>query len=444
MLLCRLSKPGAFFALGVLCLLFLQVPAGAGGQAHTHVVSDVPAAFTPHLKADTVVSHPLAFAVAQSGNIIYVGGKFQSVQSANRMTSYARSNLFAFNATTGTVLNYFVPKVNHSIYAIVTVGDSVYIAGAFNDIGGFKRRGVAKLNRLTGAVDLKFNARFTTGKVSDMHYSNGRLIVGGTFPKRLAALDPATGADTGYINISIAGQLPLTTTPTEVYRFAINPAGNRLVGVGNFTTVDGASRRRAFMLNLGTNNATLHPWYYPPLNNKCLSNTAAQQAYLTDVDFSPDGRYFVFVSTGRIPATTAEIGTAICDAAARFETNIANPSAPTWINYTGGDTIQSVIATGAAVYVQGHFRWLDNPFGRDTKGPGAVDRLGIGAINPRTGKALAWNPSAPAAQGGRDFLATPSGLWAVSDGQRFGGEFHHGIAFCPLPAIAQQSQASKR
>jgi len=89
------------------------------------------------------------------------------------------------------------------------------------------------------------------------------------------------------------------------------------------------------------------------------------------------------------PQLTSRIGTDVCDAAARFETNIAHPTKPTWINYTGGDTLHAVAATGKAVYVQGHNRWLDNPEGANTAGPGAVDRPGIGAINPKTGKARA-------------------------------------------------------
>jgi hypothetical protein len=43
------------------------------------------------------------------------------------------------------------------------------------------------------------------------------------------------------------------------------------------------------------------------------------------------------VSTGFIPPTRR--GRAdLCGATARFETNSANPAAPTWINYAGGDT----------------------------------------------------------------------------------------------------------
>jgi hypothetical protein len=45
---------------------------------------------------------------------------------------------------------------------------------------------------------------------------------------------------------------------------------------------------------------------------------------------------------------------------------------------------------------------------------------------------LPWNGDKPAAMGGKDFLATSSGLWIVSDSFTFHGEYHHGIVFCPL------------
>lgn len=90
-------------------------------------------------------------------------------------------------------------------------------------------------------------------------------------------------------------------------------------------------------------------------------------------------------------------------------------------------------ATGAAVYVQGHFRWLDNPYGKDSEGPGAVDRKGVGAVDSMTGRALGWAPQAPAAQGGQDILATDAGVWFASDSSRFNYRYHRGIAFAPLP-----------
>ena len=107
-------------------------------------------------------------------------------------------------------------------------------------------------------------------------------------------------------------------------------------------------------------------------------------------------------------------------------------SQPTWINWTGGDTLYSVAATGPAVYVGGHQRWLDNPLGRDSAGPGAVSRPGIGAIDPVTGRALAWNPTKSREHGTMVLFATPSGLWVGSDGANFGHEEHAGIGFAPL------------
>jgi hypothetical protein len=121
------------------------------------------------------------------------------------------------------------------------------VGGEFTSIGEVVRRGIAKLDAATGTVDFKFNARFARGRVSEIRLVNGRLNVNGTFPQRLIALDPATGVDTGYINASITGQLPLTQSRTEVYRFAVNPAKDRLIGVGNFTAVNGVNRQRVFI-----------------------------------------------------------------------------------------------------------------------------------------------------------------------------------------------------
>jgi hypothetical protein len=127
------------------------------------------------------------------------------------------------------------------------------------------------------------------------------------------------------------------------------------------------------------------------------------------------------------------VGRDLCDAAARFETDVASPARPTWINYTGGDTLHSVAATDVAVYVQGHQRWLDNPQGRNAAGPGAVSRQGIGAINPSTGLALSWNPGKERGVGGKDLYVTSAGLWVGSDTNRIGGETRRRIALMPVP-----------
>jgi hypothetical protein len=241
----------------------------------------------------------------------------------------------------------------------------------------------------------------------------------------VAALNPTTGANTGAIAITVAG----TVNPaddTRVRHLAISPDGTRLVATGNFATVNGQGRPRAFMLNLGP-TATLSTWHAPRFDVTCVAGGSRLES-AQGVDFSPDGTYFVVVATGGPTGTSG-----VCDAAARFETaNVSANAAPTWINWTGGDTLYSVAITGAAVYVGGHQRWLDNPYGSDSAGPGAVSRPGIGAIDPVTGRALAWNPTKSRNHGTMVLYATPQGLWVGSDGERFGREDHYGIGFAPL------------
>lgn len=416
---------------------------GADGSiAQNAVVSPAPAKFTPHAVDSTGVPNAAVYAFNQIGGTMYAGGTFDTVQQTTTGSGIARQSLFAFDATTGSISS-FAPQIDGPVWALASDGTSLYVGGAFSTINGVARRGLAKINPTTGVVDPTFNAGFKAGNVSEIRLVNGRLLVGGTFAGQLLALSPTTGANTGYINIPITGKVAnkdgaLNSGPTEVYKFAVTPDGQRLVAIGNFTTVANASRPRAFMLDLGT-TASLDPWNYPPLAHACRATSLPDQ--LRDVDFAPDGSYFVIVATGWVPqdqyrldSQGVPLNTDICDVAARFNTNVPAPAKPVWTNYTGGDTLHSVSVTGAAVYVQGHMRWLDNPYGVDSLGQGGVARPGIGALDPATGHTFAdWNPGKTRGVGGKDLYATAAGLWVGSDGRRFAGAVHDSIAFLPLP-----------
>jgi len=412
-----------------LVLVAAMVLAGStpafGAVAHTSVVSADPANFTPHV--DGGVARPAVQALAQRGRTIFAGGAFSVASNADQSRSVSRDNLMSFDATTGAIRR-LAPNVEGAVFALQPAGRWLYVGGDFATVNGVQRRGIARINATTGAVDTRFNARLD-GRVTEIRMVGSRLLVGGSFTRRLLALNPRTGAHTRYIRVRITGTRGDAGTRGNVYRFAVNATGTRLVAVGDFRTVGGRTRNQTFMLNLGRRSTRLNGWRYQPLANMCRSDTKPD--YLRDVDFAPGGSYFVLVSTGG-PPRAGGAGRDICDAAARFETRIAAPRRPTWINYTGGDTLHSVAATGAAVYVQGHQRELNAPvFSGGVRVAGApVERAGIGALNPGTGRALAWNPGKTRGIGGKDFLATNAGLWVGSDGVRFGGEIHQGIAFC--------------
>jgi hypothetical protein len=414
-------------------LLVLSPTIAQASASLPTVVQVAPASFTPHVIDTGGVNDEVAV-FAQVGNIMYAGGLIADVQNSGRTTTYARHNIFSFDAATGAIQS-FAPNFNGRVWTIVPAPDGkLIVGGGFTTVNGVARRGLAKIDPVSGALDTGFVAStITGGGVTDAQLVNGRLIVSGPFGKRLLALRPDTGANTNYLNQVVTGNIGGTNAgPTRVYRFAVNPAGTQLVGIGNFTSVGGVARRQAFKLNLGT-TATVSTWYDVNFDKQCSSPSFP--AYLRDVDFSPDGSRFGFAATGFVP-NTGDLGKTVCDAAALYDAaGTSGTSRPLWINYTGGDTLHSIAITGAVTYVGGHQRWLDNPNGMNSAGPGAWPQTGIGAINTTSGKSREenWNPGKTRGVGAKALYAVfGKGLWVGSDGRMFNGKIRDSIAFCPL------------
>lgn len=396
-------------------------------QSQPAIVSDIPASTTPHAVDDGAVPNASVQTFSQVGSVMYAGGKFRTVRNPARTVSYSRYNLFSFSTSSGAVTSW-TPRVNGPVLRTVAAGGYLYVGGSFTSADGVSGR-LVRYSLSTLRIDAKWRPTVINGAVSDLEVVGSRLFVSGSFSKRLVALNLTNGGDTDYLKVSIAGRVASNSGLSQVYRFAVNPARTRLVGIGNFTSVGSAARSRAFMLDLGSSGASLNRWYYAPLAKMC--SLPKMPAYLRDVDFAPDGSYFVMVSTGRY-SFTADRGSTVCDAAARFETYAAAPSRPTWINYTGGDTLLSVAAVGTAVYVGGHQRWMNNPLGKNSCGAGCVSREGVAALDSRTGKVLSWNPGKTRGVGTSFIYPTSTGIWWASDGLRFRGVVRESIAFTPL------------
>lgn len=365
------------------------VTATASDYEHSTVVSDDAVNWTPDLVPVDGSLKPVAYSIAEAGDQMVVGGRFGSVEENPSNEQEPRSNVFAFDATDGTLHQEFKPVVDGQVWSVVSDGTSVHIGGNFKNVDGTARPALAKLSLATGALDPNFNPPFGGGRVSDLELHDGKLFASGTFRSRLTALNPSTGKVAPYSMPTVTGKLP-NSDAAQVFKFDLSPTpqGDRLVAVGNFTEVDTQPRPRVFMLDLGDTRADLSTWNYEPLGEPCTSTRINAIAYVQDVDFAPDGSYFALAAFGYMyqgynePYATSRRWYQICDSVARFETDTLNPTQPTWINYTGGDSLKSVAVTDAAIYVQGHSRWLDSPYGKDFKDEFGVDRLGGGAVSP--------------------------------------------------------------
>ncbi len=405
-------------------LLGFPTSADAVNFPLTTVVSANPADNTPHVLDGKVL------AIAEAGSKVVVGGVFTKVRNQGSTTEVARTNLFAYDRATGQIDAGFVPAVDGAVNALAVSSDgaTVFVGGAFANVNGVASRGLAKLNVADGSTVTTFRAA-TTAAVNDIALRGSKLYVGGVFGKirgvvrsRLAAVDATTGAVDADLDLPV-------TTPINgtlgVLKLDVTADGSRLVIIGNFQQVGGATKIQLAVINLATSPDSLADWHTSRYDGRCYD---AFDSYVRDIDLSPDGSYFVIVTTGGGIANT------MCDTAARFETFASGTAIePTWINYTGGDTLWSTAITTAAVYVGGHQRWLNNRNGAaDYKADGAVDRAGVGALDPLTGVPLNWNPGRARGVGAFALVATPNGLYIGSDTTSLGREYHARLGFFPL------------
>jgi hypothetical protein len=236
------------------------------------------------------------------------------------------------------------------------------------------------------------------------------------------------------MNLDIAGQVAPNSGPTRVYRFAISPNQVNVVAIGNFTSVNGVKHQGAFRFTLGAAAPRLVTWDYHRLYTLC-GPTLDMPVWSRDVQFSPNGKYFVIDGTGGQDSTHDKM--TLCDTAARWETaTLGTDVAPTWRNHTCVDTLHSVAVTSAAVYVQGHQKCVTGPDGTE------VPRFGIAALSPTTGRALPWRSDQSRLIGGRYLMITnaadqpgfPSGLWSGCDCHDEGGVIFRPVRTAPLVA----------
>jgi hypothetical protein len=398
------------------------VPAAAD-LAQPAVVSANPVDFTPNVLDGTVWS------LALVGDEVVVGGAFTKVSDSSRRQTYARKNVFAFNVNTGAVSS-FAPEVDGAVYSLAAgAGDTVYLGGAFKSVDGASSRGIAHVGLNSQRVG-GFTAKINWGDVRALAVRGSQLYAAGTFSAingvtrvGLARLSASSGAvDSGFdAHLSAPG-----LSRTRVEHFDISPDGRKLVAIGALLKSGPYSRTQVAMFDISGPTAALTSWYTDAYKPQCMKGF---DTYLRQVKFSPDGSYFVIAATGRASAPDK-----LCDSAARFETAGGGRHNPIWVQRTGGDSLYAVAVTGAAVYLGGHQRYFDNPYGTDAKGPGAgaISRPGIGAVSPTTGRALSWNPTRTRGVGVRAFLVTRNGLLVGSDTDQLGHEYHGRVGMFPV------------
>ncbi|HYH49556.1 MAG TPA: hypothetical protein VEG38_08415, partial [Acidimicrobiia bacterium] len=454
------------FVIGVAAGLTLAgLPSGeALYRTHDGVVAAEPAKNTPHVLDGKVL------AILPMGNRVYVGGTFTKVSMSPSSTPpadevFASPGLFALDPATNRIDTAFRPAlagvdpaagIGVQALAPAPGHGSLFVGG---DFAGAK---VLRLDAASGAVVPGFNAGIHTA-VKDLAIHGDRLFAAGIFetPRAgLAALDVHSGAALDNLNVSFTN--PRMGNRPRVESIALSPDGSTLVAGGNFTKVDGHERWQMALLDVTPGRpAAVLDWHTDRFNDNVVSDrpedvpacAEAFDAHIKDLDMSPDGSYFVVVTTGGYTRRGP-----LCDTASRWETAARGSHLqPTWAQYVGGDTLTGVTASGSAVYVSGHPRWFNNYFNDGSAsdalpGDGSVEREGIAALDPASGLPLPWNPRRERGHGAEALVTSEHGLWVGSDSDRIGhrdfdgsprsGEVHRKLAFFPLAGGAPAASSA--
>jgi hypothetical protein len=180
-----------------------------------------------------------------ANDVVYLGGTFQSIGGKQRRY------IGAVDRGSGAVTDW-APLVDDRVTIISADSEHVYFGGVFKNVHAESRNGFARVSAATGFLD-SFNPDPQPGGVSQMVHAGETLFVRGGFdsiggkPRSfLAALDKRTGKATSW-RISAS---PLSMALVN----------NTMFIGGQFTSVDGRARTNVAAIDIRLRTNYLLPW----------------------------------------------------------------------------------------------------------------------------------------------------------------------------------------
>ncbi len=348
-----------------------------------HILSDntIDPVFNPNPSGDEWSE---IYSLTIVGDTLYVGGKFDSIGGETR------ANLAALDATTGLATDWN-PDPDGWVFIIVAEGNEIYVGGAFFTIGGETRSGIAELDATTGlATDWNSDI---SGYVYDLALTEDVIYVVGNIGVQtdeqdiygIIALDATTGLAVDWNpDPEFAGW------EWEWEIFGVEISNNTLYVVGAFNSIGGELRNGLAAIDTTTGLAT---------------------------DWNPDAdgwvdSIFLTDSTLYVGGNFSSIGGEVRHNIAAFD--IMTGQATDW-NPNADDRVLSFAQHDSTIFSGGAFESI-----------GGEVRHNLAAFDATTGQITDWNPNADDRIG--PIAISGNLIYATGAFTSIGGQSRNGLA----------------
>lgn len=226
-------------------------------------------------------------AFTESGDVVYVGGNFTTVQrSAGGRDAADQAYLAAFDRDSGEWISTFRPAFDNQIKALATLPDGRIAAGGyFSEVDGEAHPGLVVLDPATGAIDDAFTGRlinYLSGGVPvvrTLDVQDGWLYAAGSFT-HAATADGGQVYARGATRFDVAADEPDPWNPEfngTVMSIDASAQGDRVYAAGFFSQSKGRPAERAAAVSATDESLTDWPVVY---SNRDRGRQGYQQAVL--------------------------------------------------------------------------------------------------------------------------------------------------------------------
>ena len=253
----------------------------------------------------------VAWAVANAGGRVFVGGTFTSVRppgAAAGTGEQPRTNLAVFDAATGeptACAPTFTLKNGIATVRALAVspdGATLYVGGSFDTVSGTPRQQLAAIDIASCTLITRF-APLPDGPVRSIVTDAQTVWFGGSFTKVGAAVRSKAAAVTA-VNVGATTTAPGTLTAwdpaldDDVLALALRPSGGQVVLGGLFDTATGAASHGLVVVDATTGTAVRRftPAYVPASSRVKAIAVDATGFYVANEGYgtgSFDGRFAV-------------------------------------------------------------------------------------------------------------------------------------------------------